>query len=238
VRIRTAKPAQLFAVGLMGAVLALPVAAAERSNAVPGDQKGGPYGRVKKPAVPSIRVVSPGELLLTLSSDFTGRVIIPANSRWDLSGFAFIPLRTGVLLVGERGDLGSRPLLFTTNKAEEYPLFQIAGNDVRVEGIHFQGPANGSRDPNQHYVDALRVIEDSVLQTGRRVVIADNEFDQWTHSGVDALSTNVVLHPEDYPPGLAHMRREDAGLVRIARNYMHHNARDGGGYGVTVSGGA
>jgi hypothetical protein len=239
VRTLSAKLARRLAVGLLGAALAVPVAAAERADTVRGDLKGGAYGRVQKPGVPTVRVVSPRELLLTLYSDFTGRVIIPANARWDLSGFAFIPLRTGVSLVGERGPLGSRPLLFTTNKAEEYPLFQIAGNDVRVEGIHFQGPANGSRDTNQLYVDALRVIEDPVLQTGRRVVIANNEFDEWTHSGVDVLSTNAdKLHPEDYPPGLARMRPEDAGLVRIERNYMHHNARDGGGYGVTVSGGA
>jgi hypothetical protein len=238
VRILTAKLAQLFAVGLMGAVLALPVSAAGRAGAVPGDQKGGPYGRVQKPAVPSIRVVSPRELLLTLYSNFTGRVIIPANAQWDLSGFAFIPLRTGVSLIGERGPLGSRPLLFTTNKAEVYPLFQIAGNDVRVEGIHFQGPATGSRDSQQNYVDALRVMEDPVQQTGRRVVIADNEFDEWTHSGVDVLSTNPLLHPLADPTGLARIRPEDVGLVRIERNYMHHNARDGGGYGVTVSGGA
>ena len=30
----------------------------------------------------------------------------------------------------------------------------------------------------------------------------------------------------------------DAGLVRIERNFIHHNARDDGGYGVDVSGGS
>lgn len=164
-------------------------------------------------------------------------MIVPRDVEWDLSGCAAIPLRSGVSLIGERGPLESRPRLYTTNKAEKYTLFEITGNDVRVEGLHFQGPANGSRS-RQPYVHAITVIEDPGLQTGRRVLIADNEFDEWTGSGVKVGSTNPVLHPEDYPPDLPRMRCEDAGLVRVERNYMHHNAMDGGGYGVTVGGGA
>lgn len=177
-------------------------------------------------------------LVSTLRSNFTGRVIIPSDARWDLSGFASIPLRSGVSLIGERGPLGSRPLLFATNKAEGYQLFEITGNDVRVEGIHFRGPAAGSRSSSQPYTNAIRIIEDPLLKLGRRVLVADNEFDEWTGSGVDVGSTQSFLHPEDYPANVAPILPKEAGLVRIERNYMHHNARDGGGYGVTVGGGA
>jgi VCBS repeat protein len=183
-------------------------------------------------------VNSPAELVSVLQSDYTGVVKIPRDVQWDMTGYASLPLKSGVSLVGERGYLGSRPLLYTTNKGDEYTLFEITGNDVRIEGLHFRGPANGSRDSSQPYVNAVRVFEDPGLQLGRRVTIADNEFDEWTGSGVDVRSVNVYLHPEDYPSDLPRMRPEDAGLVRVERNYMHHNARDGGGYGVTVSAGA
>jgi hypothetical protein len=183
-------------------------------------------------------VNSPGELKDVLHSDYTGVVMIPRDVQWDMSGYEALPLKTGVSLVGERGALGSRPLLFTTEKSHEYSLFEIAGNDTRVEGIHFRGPANGSRSSSQPYVNAIRVFEDPGQQLGRRIVIANNEFDEWTGSGVDVRSVNVFLHPEDYPADLPRMRPEDAGLVRVEGNYMHHNARDGGGYGVTVSAGA
>ena len=114
----------------------------------------------------AIRVLSPKQLLFTLyDPNFTGRVIVPSNADWDLSGLARIPLRSGVALIGERGPLGARPRLFTNYKAEGYPLFELIGNDVRVEGIHFQGLANGSRSSSQPYVTAIEVVEDPGRQT-------------------------------------------------------------------------
>ena len=66
--------------------------------------------------------------------NFTGRVIVPSNADWDLSGLARIPLRSGVALIGERGPLGARPRLFTNDKAEGYRLIELIGNDVRTNG--------------------------------------------------------------------------------------------------------
>jgi len=89
-------------------------------------------------------VNSPRDLLLTLFDEkFTGRVIIPHDVQWDLSGYGSIPLRGGVELIGERGALGSRPLLFTnapTLDGAGYDFFIVVGNNVRVERIHLRGP--------------------------------------------------------------------------------------------------
>jgi hypothetical protein len=184
-----------------------------------------------------VRVHSPQVLETRLRSHFTGRVVIPFDARWDMGSRAEIPLRTGVSLVGERGPLTSRPLLYTTNKEKEHALFRLTGNDVRVEGIHFQGPQNGNRSNTGPYVHAINLIEDPVRGLGRRVLVADNEFDEWTGGGVNVVGTHNVRKPEQYDPGWLRIEPEDAGLVRVERNYMHHNVRDGGGYGVTLSGG-
>src|SRR5919201_4825508 len=93
------------------------------------------------------RVCSAADLNAVLRSDFVGRVIVPRDAAWEMKQpcGAFdelgrcvdvpmrdIPLHSGVQLIGERGALGSRPLLFVTDKSVEYSLFVITGNDVRV----------------------------------------------------------------------------------------------------------
>ena len=53
----------------------------------------------------------------------------------------YIPLSSGVEIVGERGALGSRPLLYTDYRVEDHPLFIAEKtDDVRVEGLHLRGP--------------------------------------------------------------------------------------------------
>ncbi len=205
------------------------------------------------PSSPTEQIVSsPAELNKVLRSDFTGRVIVPKDVEWEMKDcdgtlLRRIPLHSGVGLVGERGELGSRPLLYTKDKAQvdEGPLddslFRVVGNDVRVEGLHLRGnkPAAEHTIPDDpFYLHAITVIEDADQQLGRRVVIADNEFDQWTGGGVNLIGTHVVPNPGQWDPGWAHLDRTDAYLVRVVGNYMHHNVVDGGGYGVVVGGGA
>jgi hypothetical protein len=205
------------------------------------------------PISPTEQVVSsPAELNDVLRSDFTGRVIVPGDVEWEMKDcdgtlLRRIPLHSGVELVGERGELGSRPLLYTKDKAQvdEGPrddsLFRVVGNDVRIEGLHLRGhkpAADHTIKDDPFYLHAITVIEDADQQLGRRVVIADNEFDQWTGGGVNLIGTNVVPNPGHWDPGWAHLDRTDAYLVRVVGNYMHHNVVDGGGYGVVVGGGA
>jgi hypothetical protein len=149
------------------------------------------------------------------------------------------------------------PLVFgKTPAAKGFPLFKVIGNDVRVEGIHFRGSASSSRDVRLPGVKAIRVIQgrlgtleddfetplvdESTLESGRAVVIADNEFDEWTGSGVEVLGG---LHQGESDPGVfdrngwLHLGSNDVWWLRVERNYFHHNARDELGYGVMVGGG-
>lgn len=189
-------------------------------------------------------VSSPAELNDVLRSDFTGRVIVPTDVEWEMKDCDGTPLRdmpldTGVSLIGQRGDLGSRPLLYTNDppQVSNESLFVITGNDVHVEGLHLRGfklAKDHAIRLDPLYQHAIKVVEDFDQQLGRRVVISDNEFDQWTGAGVAVGGSHNATTPDDWQQGWARPDRSDAYLVRVVGNYMHHNVQDGGGYGVTV----
>jgi hypothetical protein len=119
-----------------------------------------------------------------------------------------------------------------------YSLFEISGNNVAVTGLHMRGPAKGSRSSDQPYVNAIEITADPDLKQGRGLYVGESEVDEWTGSGVGIRSTRVARTPAQYLPEWARLTKEDAGLIRVERNFFHHNARDGGGYGVTVGKGA
>ena len=247
-------------------------------------------GPAEIPQRPGRRVNSPVELNDLLRDPcFSGRVIIPKDVVWNMercdrtggeradlvcAPLLEIPLNSGVQVVGERGELGSRPLLFTTVvDAERRALLEVRGNDVLVQGIHFRGPQRGNdHETKNEYVHGIRVWQSAEAGapsscqgqappgpkgSGHRIVIADNEFDQWTGGAVSVIGShhNVPLSEwgEHTCPGNpdccgAAVRDgeacwkprtpSDAALVRVERNFIHHNARDAGGYGVDVNGGA
>ncbi|MCA1586834.1 MAG: VCBS repeat-containing protein [Acidobacteria bacterium] len=250
-------------------------------------------GLTEIPELSGRRVNSPAELDdLLRDRSFAGRVIIPRDVVWKMercdrqrdefgnfvcTPILEIPLYSRVQLVGERGELGSRPLLFTTIvDTRSRALFEVCGNDVLVQGLHLRGPQPGDDHATKNpYVIGIRVhqnAEDGAFsrceadrglglperfgKIGHRVLIVDNEFDQWTGGAVTAIGGHQNTPLNEWGPHTCSgnpdccdiaadgdicwqpLTPADAGLVRIERNFMHHNARDEGGYGVDVSGGA
>lgn len=204
------------------------------------------------PGTPVHWVTSAEDLNTVLWSGFQGMVVIPAGASLDMTGYTELPIGSNVTLIGEPGPLGRRPLVFTQSQ-QEVPYFMVWGSDVRIEGIHFRGSAGGSRDEELPNLYAIRVMQDPRTEGGARVVIADNEFDEWTGSGVrveNTLAYELGWDPErangfqEYfddglrpVPQWPHIRPDDW-LVRVERNYFHHNARLDAGYGVNVAAGA
>jgi hypothetical protein len=197
------------------------------------------------------RVETPDQLEQVLRSDFVGCVVVAKDKFLNMTGRSSIPINSGVWLKGERGDLGSRPSLFTDAKCADpsasppeseackrYSLFQITGNNVSVTGLHLRGPAMGSRSSDQPYVHAVEVTADPDAKQGRGIYVGESEFDEWTGAGVEIRSTRVARTPDQYLPEWARLTKEDAGLIRVERNFFHHNARENGGYGVSVDRGA
>jgi FG-GAP repeat len=213
------------------ALAVLGVGAASASASVP-DAGGG------------VRVTSAADLADTLNSDYRGRIVIPRDAYWEMKDRAGNPLRdvpvnSGVEIVGERGPLGTRPTLYTRDIAEQYSLLQVIGNDVHIAGIRFVGPKPvRTHDRREPYTDAIGVIEDFDKQTGRRVLIEDNEMEQWSGGAVSMRGTHEVLESKDWDPAWKKPVPGDAALVRVYRNTIHDNVMDGGGYGTVVYGGA
>ena len=204
--------------------------------------------------VPELRVSSAVELDDVLRSHSNVRVIVPRDQEWEMVDCAGdplldIPIKDGVELIGERGELGSRPTLFTNYLDERYPLFAVVGNDVRVEGLNFIGPLparDRSKRPLPEYIEGIVVRQDVNPERGfgHRVTIVDNEFSQWTHAGVAArgcldltfdgcASTQVA--PDKWE-GWPFLTPADGETLMVEGNYFHHNAREDGGYGVVVGG--
>ena len=113
----------------------------------------------------------------------------------------------------------------------------VGANQVHISGIHFLGPENADRTARE-YVTAIHVTEDAETKTGRNIVVEDCEFDQWLGSGVLITSTHQARTPAQFQSGWHTLSKEDAMLVLVRHNFMHHNSMDGGGYGVSISAGA
>jgi hypothetical protein len=197
------------------------------------------------------RVETPDQLEQVLRSNFVGCVIVAKDKVLDMTGRSGIPIRGGVRLMGERGELGSRPTVFTDAKCLDpsaqppesdscirYSLFIITENNISVTGLHLRGAANGSRSRQQPPLHGIEITADPNNKLGRGIYIGQNEFDEWTGSGVKIDSVNVARTPEQYLPEWIPLTKDDAGLIWVERNYFHHNAREGDGYGVGVNSGA
>ncbi|HYN30185.1 MAG TPA: VCBS repeat-containing protein [Dermatophilaceae bacterium] len=189
-------------------------------------------------ATPRVRVATAPQLVETLASGFTGVIVVAAGADLDLTGHRNLDVNSGITIVGERGYLCSRPVIRVRDKKNEGPVLTVVGNDVVIRGIHFVGPSAGDYSSSNPYVHAVRVLQDHDAGTGRRILITDNEMEEWTGGGVDTRGTHRVRTPAEYLPTWGRIGPDDAALIRIERNYLHHNARDGGGYGVVVGGGS
>jgi hypothetical protein len=195
---------------------------------------------VPSPAFGADKVVhSVAELDDTLHDrSFSGRVIIPRDSVWlmercdkkqdEFGNFICapvleLPLYSGVTVTGERGELGSRPLLFTTvvDKVESRALFEVCGNDIRIENLHLRGPQTGENHGiTLPYFHGVRVFEAAGKRAaspcvadntpdipqplrgplGRNVVIADNEMEQWNCGALRTVAVHGNISIEELKP--------------------------------------
>ena len=242
----TALPARLLTLTVGLAVVALtgsPPATAAVCSSPPVAQAA---QTPTSPAALPCRVSSPGELDTVLRSGYTGRVIVPRDVRWDMTPFRDIPLHARVELVGERGDLGSRPMLYTNHRpaGSSYSLFFVDGSDVRVEGLNLRGPKpptdRRTEDISNQAIAVTHNPKDEKPERRlhRRVVIVDNELQHWATAGVRVNSTVAEVDPKAYdrqcPGGCPHLAPKDPDVVRVERNFIHDNAMNSKGYGVVV----
>jgi len=124
----------------------------------------------------------------------------------------------GVTLAGNRGEDGAPGALIFSDTFETQPLFEAMGEDVRVTGLRIRGP-----DPKRRLYHHRRSRADDYgyysfpvsqgIQTSHSGLRVDNcEMAGWSHAAIALRG------------GTDH---------KIHHNYIHHNQRQGLGYGVS-----
>lgn len=186
--------------------------------------------------LPERLATSPAELAAQVADPrFRGRIVIPWWVDWSFT--SPLQLRTGTQLVGERGPLGARPVLrYNVDGVDFWGLLQLTGHHILVQGLHLIGPADDNRSSSQAASTAILGNVDVTRQRGLHVTVADNELERWTFASY-ALGNDLSYRPGQVDQRVPRQAPEDAPLIRFERNYVHHNHRNGAGYGVNVGGG-
>lgn len=173
---------------------------------------GGPgYADIKSPAAAAFVVSSKTELLKAIAAARRNQVVyIDDDAEIDLTGVSTIVIPAGVTLASGRGRDGSMgALLFSaTYEADVDPLFMAGGEAVRLTGLRLRGPHTEIGDDPDRYISV------GARSRYKRLEVDNCEIWGWSHAAVyvDAGCTGARVH----------------------HNYIHHNRRDGYGYGVVL----
>lgn len=175
------------------------------------------------------------ELLDALINTKYGDIIfIPGNTVLDFTALIYtenksIKINDGVILASDRGYKGSSGALIRSLAFETEGLIRVTGKDVRISGIRLEGPDKErqldhySRAFNGKEIDGENIIPGHnyyYLFPSARGIIVDNDAVQidncelWGWSGSSILLKSGTKH-------------------KINNNYIHHNQRQGVGYGVS-----
>ena len=125
---------------------------------------------------------------------------------FDASGLWIGPC---VTLKGTRGGLDRGALITSTHRDHDGPVFFIAGQNVRIEGLRFRGPmTTDDRSPQRRPASKrIAVIDDATA------AIDNNVFEFWSMAVVvDRPSDGRCPAATSAPP------------VSITRNYFNRNA--------------
>jgi hypothetical protein len=200
-------------------------------------------------------------LLGELYADWEGKklVYVADDARIDLSFSNNVQLNDGLTLASGRYKLNEGALLYTQHTYEK-ALFDVVGSKVHVTGLRFRGPS-GSKDRDQVSAAAIDINfskfsdpddlnEDGMIDEGEidalikrtDILIDRNEFYHWPSSAIWVKGNMRATNDDDtyycsspwLPSGPRWIDKDTARRVRITRNYIHHNQKQGLGYGIQV----
>jgi len=171
-------------------------------------------------------------LLTALNKVKAGEIIfIDGHAAIDCTDLVFtekfqIKLPAGVILASDRGYKGSDGAIIQSDNYATAPLINVLGPNVRITGLRIVGP-----DPKQHLEHHKRANNP---QRGDRKVQSKYDYllpysaGIWTDYGsleVDNCELRGWSH--------AAIVLKDGDKHHIHHNYIHHNQRQGLGYGVS-----
>jgi hypothetical protein len=163
----------------------------------------------------------------------TWGTVLDIKESFDIDNLELFNIPAGVTIRGNRRGTVFGPQLAAKNASPDGILFVIGSNDVRITGLRLRGPnPNRSTKEDQPASRAI-VIRDELCQ---RSIVDHNDISDWTTAGVlvkqdipgdDVDCDKAVLPNPATRPAPAH----------IARNFIHHNLKNGDGYGANANAG-
>jgi len=171
---------------------------------------------VRRPEVP---VRTAEALLAALKAAKKGDVVYVADgAEIDLTGHKKIAIPAGVTLASGRGRDGSPGGLVFTTDLDAMPLLEAGGPDVRLAGLRLRGP-----DPERRTEQMRRLGAE-----GRYYSIPNSDGIRSAHPGlaVDNCELSGFSH--------AAICLKKGGRAHVHHNHIHHNQRQGLGYGVSL----
>jgi hypothetical protein len=181
------------------------------------------YSAIIDPKSADFIVSTRSELLNAFQNAVSGQIIYVTDSASiDLTGDNNIAIPAGVTLASGRGRGNSLGALIYSNSPNELYLFITRGEGVRVTGLRLQGPDPDRRTEQMQWLYAQGRYYDlpnsaGVMSRYSRLTVDNCELYGWTRS-VFVYTGSLDNH--------------------IHHNFMHHNQREGLGYGVDVKQGA
>lgn len=164
----------------------------------------------------------------------TRGTVLDVQASFDIENLELLNVPAGVTIRGNRRGTVFGPQLAVKDPSPDGILFVIGENDVRITGLRLRGPnTNRSTNENQPVSRAI-VIRDELSQ---RSIVDHNDISDWTMQAV-LVKQDI---PEDDVRDCGRAELPDPATrptpARIARNFIHHNLRNGDGYGVNANAG-
>jgi hypothetical protein len=145
----------------------------------------------------------------------------------------------GVTIRGDRRGTRLGPEL-AVNNLQEIRLFTTKGDDIRITGLRIRGnnPGRSTWQLLESYdgigisiVEKEQGSSESVTASYERIIVDHNDVSDWTIRAVAVFGGDTDPDCDDYDP------EERSNVVRLSRNFIHHNLVQGSGYGVNANSG-
>lgn len=174
------------------------------------------YANIVSPTNATFSVNNKADLLSALSSAKSGEIIyVNDDAEIDLTDQANLIIPAGVTLASGRGNgssqgalLFSNRLTYTGGTEQLWKLFKSGGSGVRVTGIRLVGNDNETRGNAYEYSTSMGIYSE------HNVEVDNSELSGWSDCAVCLYYTPASVTPQ------------------IHNNFIHHNRREGLGYGV------
>jgi uncharacterized protein YneR len=182
------------------------------------------YRNIIDPESANFTVITRSELMNALQNAVSGQIIyVSDHATINMTGDQNIAIPAGVTLASGRGRNTSLGALIYSDALKTIPLFIAAGEGVRVTGLRLQGPDPERRTDQMIWLDAqdryYDIQNSRGIQSSYSNLTVDNcELLGWSHAA-------IYLGKGSYDDHIHH-------------NYIHHNQREGLGYGVVLLTGA